>query len=57
VIGVENITVTMHNTVMAASQYLLTVLKIYNIRYVHYRFSVLTVNIGTRPMQVYLNRS
>lgn len=36
-------------TSKTAFRYSLTVLKIYILRHVHYRFLVLPVNIGTRP--------
>jgi len=36
------------NPIIAAYQYSLSALKIYNARYLYYRFSVLTVNIGTQ---------
>jgi len=35
---------------MAAFRYSLPVLKIYSMRDINYRFSVLAVNIGTQPI-------
>jgi len=39
--------------VKAAFRYSLSVLKIYTVRNVYYRFSVLAVNIGTQPKRHY----
>jgi len=37
--------------ITAVLRYSLPVLKIYSTRYMHYRFSVLAVNIGTQPQK------
>jgi len=42
------------NLIIAAYQYSLPTLKIYNACYLYYRFSVLTVNIGTQYFKCYV---
>jgi len=38
------------NSIITVLRYSLPVLKIYSTLYIHYRFSVLTVNTGTQPI-------